>query len=243
MFKKGSRRGENEPPMAQETRSPYQPYGSSYTQPPAYTQAPSYNQPSAYTQANSFTQPSSYTHATRPTVPPPLPSRENLTLEATPSPMPFKSVSAAPQQPASRLLPPQQSQLLPQHPISLSPPIAVSPRSTSPQRYPALQPSLSSTSITSRKSPSPGHYPAIQPPALSPQPSPGPSPSRPPTTQRDPPRVRKILSLDGGGVRGLSIIRILKYIMQELNRERGMESAPLDPWQEFDMIGGTSTGG
>ncbi len=41
-------------------------------------------------------------------------------------------------------------------------------------------------------------------------------------------------------MRGLSIIMILKYIMRNLNRARGV---PLDPWQEFDMICGTSTGG
>ena len=58
--------------------------------------------------------------------------------------------------------------------------------------------------------------------------------------KREAPNVRKILSLDSGGVRGLSIIMILKYIMRNLNRERGTR---LDPWQEFDMIGGTSTGG
>ena len=56
----------------------------------------------------------------------------------------------------------------------------------------------------------------------------------------EPPKVRKILSLDGGGVRGLSIIMILKYLMKNLNRQRG---TILQPWQEFDMIGGTSTGG
>lgn len=56
----------------------------------------------------------------------------------------------------------------------------------------------------------------------------------------EPPKVRKILSLDGGGVRGLSIIMILKYIMKTLNQKRG---TVLHPWQEFDMIGGTSTGG
>ena len=57
---------------------------------------------------------------------------------------------------------------------------------------------------------------------------------------RDPPKVRKILSLDGGGVRGLSIIIILKHIMRNLNRKRQCET---QPWQEFDIIGGTSTGG
>ena len=54
------------------------------------------------------------------------------------------------------------------------------------------------------------------------------------------PRIRKILSLDGGGVRGLSIIIILRHLMRNLNRKRGVE---VQPWEEFDMIGGTSTGG
>ncbi len=56
----------------------------------------------------------------------------------------------------------------------------------------------------------------------------------------EPPKIRKILSLDGGGVRGLSIIIILKSIMKRLNRQRKINP---DPWEEFDMIGGTSTGG
>ncbi|KAL8786430.1 MAG: hypothetical protein Q9195_008200, partial [Heterodermia aff. obscurata] len=57
---------------------------------------------------------------------------------------------------------------------------------------------------------------------------------------RNPPKLRKILSLDGGGVRGLSIIIILKHLMRNLNRRRQLET---QPWEEFDMIGGTSTGG
>ncbi|RPA79808.1 FabD/lysophospholipase-like protein [Ascobolus immersus RN42] len=52
--------------------------------------------------------------------------------------------------------------------------------------------------------------------------------------------MRKILSLDGGGVRGLSTLIILRYIMEQLDEERGFH---LEPWQEFDLIGGTSTGG
>lgn len=56
----------------------------------------------------------------------------------------------------------------------------------------------------------------------------------------DQPRVRKILSLDGGGVRGLSSLIILDYVMDMLSNMRG---ARLEPWQEFDMIAGTSTGG
>ncbi|KAF2395740.1 phospholipase, patatin family protein [Trichodelitschia bisporula] len=54
------------------------------------------------------------------------------------------------------------------------------------------------------------------------------------------PTIRKILSLDGGGVRGLSTIIILEHIMRMLGKQRG---AVLEPWQEFDMIAGTSTGG
>jgi predicted acylesterase/phospholipase RssA len=56
----------------------------------------------------------------------------------------------------------------------------------------------------------------------------------------DKPAARKILSLDGGGVRGLSTLIILDYIMETLGNMRG---ARLEPWQEFDMIAGTSTGG
>ncbi|CAI4214241.1 unnamed protein product [Parascedosporium putredinis] len=43
-----------------------------------------------------------------------------------------------------------------------------------------------------------------------------------------------LLSLDGGGVRGLSTLGILKGIMSQLNRK---------PCEVFDLIGGTSTGG
>ena len=57
---------------------------------------------------------------------------------------------------------------------------------------------------------------------------------------QNPVKVRKILSLDGGGVRGLSAIMILKYLMATLEDLRGCR---VEPWQEFDMIGGTSTGG
>jgi patatin-like phospholipase/acyl hydrolase len=50
-------------------------------------------------------------------------------------------------------------------------------------------------------------------------------------------RIR-LLSLDGGGVRGLSSLLILDYLMKEINRE-----APPKPCDYFDLIGGTSTGG
>lgn len=55
-------------------------------------------------------------------------------------------------------------------------------------------------------------------------------------------RVRKLLSLDGGGVRGLSSIIILGEILKKVNGKRN-GSEKKEPWQEFDLIGGRSTGG
>ncbi|KAI1325074.1 hypothetical protein F5Y16DRAFT_411663 [Xylariaceae sp. FL0255] len=48
----------------------------------------------------------------------------------------------------------------------------------------------------------------------------------------------RILSLDGGGVRGLSSLIILKQLMAMINPEH-----PPKPCDYFDFIGGTSTGG
>ena len=47
-----------------------------------------------------------------------------------------------------------------------------------------------------------------------------------------------LLSLDGGGVRGLSSLYILKLLMEQIDPE-----SPPKPCQFFQMIGGTSTGG
>lgn len=53
-----------------------------------------------------------------------------------------------------------------------------------------------------------------------------------------------LLSLDGGGVRGLSTLYILKNIMDRLNNERRKSALfPVKPCEVFDLIGGTSTGG
>jgi hypothetical protein len=51
-----------------------------------------------------------------------------------------------------------------------------------------------------------------------------------------------LLSLDGGGVRGLSTLYILKGLMDRLNHELKPPS-PVKPCEVFDLIGGTSTGG
>jgi len=53
-----------------------------------------------------------------------------------------------------------------------------------------------------------------------------------------------LLSLDGGGVRGLSTLYILKGLMTRLNSQReGAGLSPVKPCDVFDLIGGTSTGG
>ncbi|KAL9001999.1 MAG: hypothetical protein Q9188_005051 [Gyalolechia gomerana] len=53
-----------------------------------------------------------------------------------------------------------------------------------------------------------------------------------------------LLSLDGGGVRGLSTLYILKNIFTQLNHGRSLINLPpLKPCEVFDLIGGTSTGG
>ncbi|UZP43060.1 hypothetical protein NXS19_010876 [Fusarium pseudograminearum] len=51
----------------------------------------------------------------------------------------------------------------------------------------------------------------------------------------------KFLSLDGGGVRGLSSLFILKNVMEKVGSK--MKRRDLQPYQYFDLIGGTSTGG
>ncbi|KAJ5207451.1 FabD/lysophospholipase-like protein [Penicillium cf. griseofulvum] len=52
-----------------------------------------------------------------------------------------------------------------------------------------------------------------------------------------------LLSLDGGGVRGLSTLYILKGLMDRLNQTRPEGSPAKKPCEVFDLIGGTSTGG
>ncbi|KAL2213016.1 hypothetical protein CC79DRAFT_1391001 [Sarocladium strictum] len=52
----------------------------------------------------------------------------------------------------------------------------------------------------------------------------------------------RLLSLDGGGVRGLSSLYILRNLMEKINPSPEAEETP-KPCDYFDMIGGTSTGG
>lgn len=59
----------------------------------------------------------------------------------------------------------------------------------------------------------------------------------------------RILALDGGGVRGLSEVLILKNLFQRIkfNEEQAGRRPKSDklpePWKYFDLICGTSTGG
>jgi patatin-like phospholipase/acyl hydrolase len=53
-----------------------------------------------------------------------------------------------------------------------------------------------------------------------------------------------LLSLDGGGVRGLSSLYMLKGLMVRLKDQRQSVSlARVKPCEVFDFIGGTGTGG
>ncbi|EXJ91972.1 hypothetical protein A1O3_00522 [Capronia epimyces CBS 606.96] len=53
----------------------------------------------------------------------------------------------------------------------------------------------------------------------------------------------RLLSLDGGGVRGLSSLLILRKIMREVGAQMNPPREQLKPCEYFDLIGGTSTGG
>ena len=53
----------------------------------------------------------------------------------------------------------------------------------------------------------------------------------------------RILCLDGGGVRGLSSLMILRKIMEKVADHEGGEYRSLRPCDYFDLICGTSTGG
>ncbi|KAK0187036.1 hypothetical protein F5146DRAFT_1063360 [Armillaria mellea] len=56
----------------------------------------------------------------------------------------------------------------------------------------------------------------------------------------DPPL--NLLSLDGGGIRGLSSLVILHVIMKRVQICKKLQDIP-KPFEYFDLIGGTSTGG
>lgn len=52
----------------------------------------------------------------------------------------------------------------------------------------------------------------------------------------------RIISLDGGGARGLSSLLVLREIMEGIGSDRGASTAPR-PCEYFDLIGGSGTGG
>jgi patatin-like phospholipase/acyl hydrolase len=52
----------------------------------------------------------------------------------------------------------------------------------------------------------------------------------------------RVLTLDGGGVRGLSSLLILRDLMENIGQAKDLPETP-KPSEYFDLIGGTSTGG
>ncbi|RAH64126.1 FabD/lysophospholipase-like protein [Aspergillus aculeatinus CBS 121060] len=58
----------------------------------------------------------------------------------------------------------------------------------------------------------------------------------------EPTKPLHLLSLDGGGVRGLSSLYILQQLMLDLQHQSALPTTP-KPCDVFDMIAGTSTGG
>jgi patatin-like phospholipase/acyl hydrolase len=70
----------------------------------------------------------------------------------------------------------------------------------------------------------------------------------------DPETPLRILSFDGGGIRGISSLYILKDLLEQIERDRKASAGntelqaqapitPLRPCEIFDLICGTSTGG
>lgn len=66
--------------------------------------------------------------------------------------------------------------------------------------------------------------------------------TNPPTSPSETKNSRQIrlLSIDGGGIRGLASILSLKRIMNKINEDR---AEGLKPYEVFDLMGGTGTGG
>jgi hypothetical protein len=56
-------------------------------------------------------------------------------------------------------------------------------------------------------------------------------------------KTTNILTLDGGGVRGLSSLIILKCLMKHVNEQEGLPPEGLTPKDIFSLVAGTSTGG
>ena len=62
-------------------------------------------------------------------------------------------------------------------------------------------------------------------------------------TQSTGKRRLKLLSLDGGGVKGFFTILIIQRLIEEAQRLEGDSNSEKRPCDYFDLIGGTSTGG
>ena len=50
----------------------------------------------------------------------------------------------------------------------------------------------------------------------------------------------RLLSIDGGGVRGLSALVLLEQLMEHVNDQRTSQGLQKqEPWELFDLMGGT----
>jgi patatin-like phospholipase/acyl hydrolase len=58
-----------------------------------------------------------------------------------------------------------------------------------------------------------------------------------------PQKALKVLSLDGGGIRGVSSLYLLRSIFNGIRYRMDPPQPNLQPHEYFDLIGGTSTGG
>jgi patatin-like phospholipase/acyl hydrolase len=56
------------------------------------------------------------------------------------------------------------------------------------------------------------------------------------------PRGLRLLALDGGGVRGIMGLTVLKHLMERVRDRKGLSETPR-PSDYFELAGGTSTGG
>jgi patatin-like phospholipase/acyl hydrolase len=52
----------------------------------------------------------------------------------------------------------------------------------------------------------------------------------------------RLTALDGGGIRGYSSLQILEQVMLKIKDKLDLGEVPR-PYEYFDLIGGTSTGG
>ncbi|KAF2680592.1 FabD/lysophospholipase-like protein [Lentithecium fluviatile CBS 122367] len=134
--------------------------------------------------------------------------------------------AAVPQTPSSAYTSPYGFEPLPS-PSNTIPPTPIASATAQPV-LPPIVTSLSGPSNGARHPTSAPHEPHPQPPAV---------PSVVPSKSRE---TKVLLSLDGDGIRGLSQMLLVESLVNAVCTKIG---AQVDPYQVFDLIGGTSMGG